>query len=151
LSDISAAMGEKLETIRGIIFRDELQLVSQAPGAGRIGRKFCLLDIEAIAIYHALKSATKIPVPKLVSEMSHALFGDPMSEAEMRDRRATVIEDRVRSKRRGTLGKHDKLLFRLHEHRREELLADMFAANSLWWARDPDRHYSCSSRTRVNS
>ena len=52
-----------------------------------------------------------------------------------------MIEDRVRAKRKGALGKHDKFLFNLHESRRAELKADMFQASPLWWHRSEDAHF----------
>ena len=52
-----------------------------------------------------------------------------------------MIEDEVRAKRKGTLGKHDKFLFNLHESRRAELAADMFQSAPLWWHRSEDANF----------
>jgi hypothetical protein len=110
-------------------------LVSDKIGpAGRSPRQFHLLDAYALLIYlnfdkHFGAAGRKT----LVSEVSHLLFGDFVSESEAAARPAEVAAMPP--------GKREKFMFRLHQQRRAEIRSDMFAASPLWWSRDADRRF----------
>jgi hypothetical protein len=140
------------------VSRQKVHMLSN-PGAGRAHRRFHVLDIYSIAIFIGLNRAVSANTDyvaesrkKLIIEIDHLLWGDLVTPAEKRARQPEFAAKRAKAYR-GTEAqkrKNDKFILRLHEQRRQDLLADIFSAPPHVWVRDPDRNFVLFLRKDVS-
>jgi hypothetical protein len=137
LRELAEAFNVKPHDIAQVVSRFGLFLISD-PVRGNSPRLFTWLDALAILLFlNCDKIFRAAGRENLLSEVSHLLFGDLMSEAEATERRAEIAAERRRN-----IEKHDKFLVRQHLQRREELRRDPFAASPIWWSRNADQRWA---------
>jgi hypothetical protein len=127
-------------------------LISE-PGHGRTPRQFHLLDAYALLVFLSFyKQFGPAARKTLVSQVSHLLFGDPMSQAEVTERRGEMAKEYDALKTPSARAKFGGRMFRVLQQRRAEIKRDMFEAHPMWWSRDADRRFvlfGCENHTII--
>jgi hypothetical protein len=128
-------------------------LISDKTLRGRAPRRFHYLDALALLVFIAFDKHFGPEARKtLVREVSHLLFGDPMSEAEALERRGEETKKYDALKTPSARAKFGGRMLKMHQQRRAEIKRDFWSASPLWWSRDADRRFvlfGCDNHTII--
>ena len=133
IGEVSEVLDIAPANLTNYVSRDRLMLVSDRPARGPIARQFCSLDVYTLSIFDAFNRHFRPSQrKKLIKSVCELTFGEPATRSEIKERRETFAKQ---NKSPGAFAA------KVHEARRKELKANLFAAQPLWWVRDPDRHF----------
>lgn len=141
--ELAEALAVKSHVITEAVGRFGMFLVSD-PVTTSQTRQFHYLDVLALTIYLGFSKHFGPEGRKaLLSEVSHMLFGDPLSDAEIAERRAETLVAYDRAARTPSgRAKYSGRAFKVHQQRRAEIKRDPFAACPLFWVRNANQNFA---------
>ena len=117
-----------------------LFLISTPRPGGKGGvRYFHYYDAQLLNLWAALLATGLFPTSRrreLAQQLAGLLFGDPVDPNEAKERKAEVAKVYEKAARSPVgRAKFSGRLWKLHEARRKEIIADPFSASPFWWNR----------------
>jgi hypothetical protein len=150
LVQIAKLYGIKEHQVAEVVSRLGIFLISDPADRPRqsMPRQFHYFDVLALDLYfnfdkHFGASGRKT----LLSEITHLLFGEFVSQAEARTRAREVLAEYDAAAAKNNVAKFATHMRKVHERRKAEIVADPFAASPLWWSRNTNQHFAIFGRS----